>query len=159
MNQYWYTIINLSSYFIQISLFVCLFSSNMEFELRASSLLCTHSITWVTLAVLSWIFFFFFFCGSGIWTQALHLDPLHQNFLMHFIKIGFLELFALGWLWTTVLLISASWVARITGMSHQRLDVFFSFRNVVCFFRSWTPWEKSSLYSFNAFSWAKVEQN
>jgi hypothetical protein len=25
----------------------------------------------------------------------------------------------LGWLWTTVLLISASWVARITGKSHQ----------------------------------------
>jgi hypothetical protein len=24
----------------------------------------------------------------------------------------------LGWLWTTILLISASWVARITGVSH-----------------------------------------
>jgi hypothetical protein len=24
-----------------------------------------------------------------------------------------------GWLWTTVFLISASWVARIAGMSHQ----------------------------------------
>jgi hypothetical protein len=24
-----------------------------------------------------------------------------------------------GWLWTTILLISVSWIARITGMSHQ----------------------------------------
>jgi hypothetical protein len=27
----------------------------------------------------------------------------------------------LGWLWTVILLISASWVVRITGMSHWRL--------------------------------------
>jgi hypothetical protein len=27
-----------------------------------------------------------------------------------------------GWLWTEILLISASWVARITGLSHQHLD-------------------------------------
>jgi hypothetical protein len=26
-----------------------------------------------------------------------------------------------GWLWTEIVLISASWVARITGMSHQYL--------------------------------------
>jgi hypothetical protein len=25
------------------------------------------------------------------------------------------------WLWTSILLISASWVARITGVSHRRL--------------------------------------
>jgi hypothetical protein len=28
-----------------------------------------------------------------------------------------------GWLWTVILLISASWVARITGVSHQCLAV------------------------------------
>jgi hypothetical protein len=32
-----------------------------------------------------------------------------------------------GWLQTTILLISASWVARITGMSHQRLAKLFIF--------------------------------
>jgi hypothetical protein len=31
-------------------------------------------------------------------------------------KIGSLKLFAWGWIQTTVLLISAFWVARITGM-------------------------------------------
>jgi hypothetical protein len=32
---------------------------------------------------------------------------------------GSLELFAWGWLQTVILLNSASWVARITGVSHQ----------------------------------------
>jgi hypothetical protein len=32
-----------------------------------------------------------------------------------------------GWLWTMILLISASWVARITGVSHQHPDSFFVF--------------------------------
>jgi hypothetical protein len=31
------------------------------------------------------------------------------------------------WLWTEILLISASWVARITGMSHQHLATFWKF--------------------------------
>jgi hypothetical protein len=37
-----------------------------------------------------------------------------------FFDMGSLELFARSWLWTTIHLISASWIARITGMSHQR---------------------------------------
>jgi hypothetical protein len=41
-------------------------------------------------------------------------------------KINFHKLFAWGWLRTVILLISASWEARITGMSHQHmaLDLF-----------------------------------
>jgi hypothetical protein len=31
----------------------------------------------------------------------------------------------LGWLWTVILLISASWVARITGINHQRLALMW----------------------------------
>jgi hypothetical protein len=27
-------------------------------------------------------FFFFFFCGTGAWTQGLHLQPLHQPFFL-----------------------------------------------------------------------------
>jgi hypothetical protein len=42
-------------------------------------------------------------------------------FVMDFSKIGFLELFPQGWLWTVILLIPASWVARITGVNHWRL--------------------------------------
>jgi hypothetical protein len=39
--------------------------------------------------------------------------------VMSFFKIGSLELLARGWLWTIILLIAASWVARTTGMSHR----------------------------------------
>jgi hypothetical protein len=71
--------------------------------------------------VLASIFFFFLFCSTGVWTQGLHLEPLHQPFFVkRFFEIGSCELFIyLGWLQTAILLISASWVARITGVSHQ----------------------------------------
>jgi hypothetical protein len=36
-------------------------------------------------------------------------------------EIGSYELFAWVWRWTTILLISASWIAKITGMSHRHL--------------------------------------
>jgi hypothetical protein len=41
-------------------------------------------------------------------------------FVKEFFKIGSLvsRIICLGWLWTSILLISASWVARITGVSH-----------------------------------------
>jgi hypothetical protein len=39
-------------------------------------------------------------------------------FVMGFFEVGSHKLFALGWLWTSTLLISVSWVARITGVSH-----------------------------------------
>jgi hypothetical protein len=65
-----------------------------------------------------------FFCGSEVWTQGLHLEPLHQSlFVMGFVKIGSRELFCPGWLETLILLISASWVVRITGMSHWCLTI------------------------------------
>jgi hypothetical protein len=55
------------------------------------------------------------FCGTGAWTQSLHLESLRQPFFM----MGFFEIV----LQTicpglAILLVSASWVARITGVSH-----------------------------------------
>jgi uncharacterized membrane protein YcfT len=44
----------------------------------------------------------FFFCGEFFRDRVLHTV-------------------CLGWLWTMILLISAFWVARITGMSHLHL--------------------------------------
>jgi hypothetical protein len=33
---------------------------------------------------------FFFSCGTGVWTQGLHFEPLHQPFfVMGFFEIGF----------------------------------------------------------------------
>jgi hypothetical protein len=41
------------------------------------------------------LFLFLFFCGTGVWTQGLHLEPLHQPFfVMGFFKIGSRKLFA-----------------------------------------------------------------
>jgi hypothetical protein len=34
--------------------------------------------------------------------------------------------YVLGWLWIALLLISASWVARFTDMSHQSMTIIFS---------------------------------
>jgi hypothetical protein len=41
-------------------------------------------------------------------------------FVMGFFEIGSRDLFSLGWLQTPTLLISASWVTRITSTSHQQ---------------------------------------
>jgi hypothetical protein len=41
-----------------------------------------------------------------------------------------LQTISLGWLWTVILLISASWVARITGVSHRcpaRMYILYNF--------------------------------
>jgi hypothetical protein len=69
---------------------------------------------------------FFFFCGTGAWTQGLHLEPLHQPYFCEgFLWDKVLQTICLGWLWTAILLISASRVARITDMSHRWLAVSF----------------------------------
>jgi hypothetical protein len=57
-----------------------------------------------------------FFCSTGVWTWGLHLEPLHQPFFM----MGFFEIES--WFQATILLMSASWVARIIGISHRHLS-------------------------------------
>jgi hypothetical protein len=65
--------------------------------------------------------FFFFFCGTGVWTQGFVVRKQALS-VVHF----FLELFwrwafqtvCLSWPQSVILPISASQVARITGMSH-----------------------------------------
>jgi hypothetical protein len=64
------------------------------------------------------ILFIYLFSYTRIWTQGLHLEPLHQPFfVMGFFQDRVSQIFCLNWLRATVLLISASWVARITGVS------------------------------------------
>jgi hypothetical protein len=58
------------------------------------------------------------------WTQGLHLEPLHQPFFC----VGLfwdrvLRTICPYWLQTSILLTSASWVVRITGVSHWCLAV------------------------------------
>jgi hypothetical protein len=63
---------------------------------------------------------FFFFCGTGVWTQG-HTFPQASPELLPeaFFEIRSRELFAQSWLWTAILLIFVSCAARIIGMSHQ----------------------------------------
>jgi hypothetical protein len=42
-----------------------------------------------------------------------------------------------GWLWTVIFLISASSVARITGMSHQHLATMSLEVQSLCFYEIW----------------------
>jgi hypothetical protein len=57
---------------------------------------------------------FFFFCGAGAWTQGFHLELVHQPYFCDgSFRDRVLQTICLGWLWTTILLISAFWVARI----------------------------------------------
>jgi hypothetical protein len=80
------------------------------------------------LCVALFMYLFIYFCSTGAWTQGLHLEPLFQPFsVLDIFEIGSHGLFVWGWLWTAVLLIFASWVARITGMSHWCLAYLFFF--------------------------------
>jgi hypothetical protein len=66
---------------------------------------------------LFWIFFFF---DAGVWTQDLHLEPLHQpclcdGFFWDRVSLNYLPWLALNHNPP----ISASWVARITCVSQR----------------------------------------
>jgi hypothetical protein len=59
-----------------------------------------------------------FLWGTEVWTQGLQLEPFHQPFcVMVLFEIGACELLVWGWPQTMIPLISASWIARITGVS------------------------------------------
>jgi hypothetical protein len=83
-------------------------------------------------------------CSTGFWTQGLHLEPLYQPFFVRgFFKIRSPKLFVPGWLWTVILLLSASQVAKITDMSHQSSAEKKCFKHVlgvelcIHYFQSW----------------------
>jgi hypothetical protein len=80
-----------------------IFFSALGFELWASHLLSGVLTTWVTPPTL----------------------------VMDFFEIGSYGTICPGWLWTVILLISASWVVRITVMSHQHLAPAFTLEPLV----------------------------
>jgi hypothetical protein len=62
-----------------------------------------------------------------VWIHGLHLEPQHQTFFCDgFFRDRVSWTNFLGWLQTKILLFSLSWVARITGGSHQHLAFIFS---------------------------------
>jgi hypothetical protein len=107
-----------------------------ETGLASSSSACLASLPWgillflphraegrITMNVLlpscciwPYFFFFFFSWGTGVWIQCLHLEPITSPFLWRVFQDWVLQTICPGWLLITILLISASWVARITGV-------------------------------------------
>jgi hypothetical protein len=76
------------------------------------------------LDVIYILFKVFFFCSTETWTQSLHLvsqpGPLHQPLLYMcggFFQERFSQSICLGWFQTVIILISASRVASMTGVS------------------------------------------
>jgi hypothetical protein len=72
---------------------------------------------WMLNSKLIRIMFSFFYTGT--WA----IPPV--SFVIRFFEIGSPRLFAWGWLWTMILMISASWVARIIGVSYQCQAFYF----------------------------------
>jgi hypothetical protein len=66
-------------------------------------------------------FILFFLTVLGLEVRAYTLSHSTSPFLG---RVGSCGTTCLGWLWTSILLISASWVARITGASHWHLAFF-----------------------------------
>jgi hypothetical protein len=62
--------------------------------------------------------FFFFFAVPGLELRAYILSQSTSPFLWWIFWDRVSRTIFPGWLWTTVLLISASWVAKIIGVSH-----------------------------------------
>jgi hypothetical protein len=60
--------------------------------------------------------FFFLWC----WGLNLGATPW-ALFCVRYFQNRVLWTICLGWVWTMILLISATWVPRITGVSHQHL--------------------------------------
>jgi hypothetical protein len=58
-------------------LFICFLV--LEFELRASCWLERDCATWATDHQ---FWRFFFFCGTGVWTPGVYLEPLYQPFFV-----------------------------------------------------------------------------
>jgi hypothetical protein len=99
------------------------------------------NIVWMSIICVSDFFFFWVALGfelrglyllgrcSTTWA-ALPLEPLHQPFLVFDIFKKGSHFCCLGYLWTVILLISASWVARITDMSHQM--IFNTLTDYIC---------------------------
>jgi hypothetical protein len=74
--------------------------------------------------------FFFSFGNTGVWTQGLVLTRQALYHLNHFTSPFLCWVFRISqticqvWLWTTILLISSSWVTKIIGVCHQCADTF-----------------------------------
>jgi hypothetical protein len=89
----------------------------MGMETRAFYMLGKHS-TACQLEILNLFFFFLWYWGLNSGPTPWATPPALFLWTVFWDRVS--KTICLGWLQTSSLLISASWVAGITGMSHQR---------------------------------------
>jgi hypothetical protein len=114
-------------------------------------LLCLYSLLWLYDFLLLFFFFWYWSLNSGptpwVTPSALFSDGFFRDRVSQAIY--------LGWLWTIILLISASWVAGITCVSHQRpvdfLLFFFCLGTAGNHTPFWIGWELSPSTSWSAY--------
>jgi hypothetical protein len=89
----------------------------LHFHTHICSYFCTFSVLGNTTL------------SAGLWDHPLCLFLWTQPFVCDFflfLRWGSHGTIFVGWLWTLILLISASLVARITGVSYRRRQSYFS---------------------------------
>jgi hypothetical protein len=122
----------------------------LEPSTSAGRLLGRHSTAWATLpALFALLGFFLLFVCSRVWTQSLHLEHF---FVMGLFEIGSCKLFARAGFEKTFLLISASWVARITGVSHHHSATVY-FLEIRCHFLLIPVWTRIFLFYASLCLW------
>jgi hypothetical protein len=82
---------------------------------------CTTTLGWLFL------FFFFLFAVMGLNSGPSPWATPPVLFLRKVFRDSVSWSIYLSWFWTVILLISASWVAKIIGVSHQRLATHLVF--------------------------------
>jgi hypothetical protein len=102
------------------------------------------------------LFFFWQYWGSKSGSTPQATPPAH--FCDGVFQDRVSQTICLGWLWTTIPLISVSWVARITGLSHWtqlKCDHFFMVKTFKTFylFEVYATWLLSIVTLLGNSSW------
>jgi hypothetical protein len=93
---------------------------------------------------------FLLVCSTGVWNEDPHLEPLEQPYFCDWL---FWDrdswIICQGWHGTLILLISASWVARIIGVSHRH-TAEISFLIAVKAFKAREIWCHVTIFTYTS---------
>jgi hypothetical protein len=114
-----------------LCVFVYVYVCTQGTESRAPCIISMHSTTKLYLQLLQKICFYLFIYLFTYfwWNWGLNSGPSPWAtpptlFYDRYFQDSVSQTICPGWLWTTILLISASGVARITGVSHLAQEIF-----------------------------------
>jgi hypothetical protein len=108
-----------SEQLMRLLFFFVFFLVGVYLQSRWSTALATPP---VHFALVLFFLSFFLFCGTGVWTQSLHLELLYQHHPFFFVIFFFWDSVLFAWV---ILLISAFQIARITGHHMSSCSGYF----------------------------------